>query len=279
MNKLLYGNIVKDKMLEELKEEVEQFKDKPILSIVQVGDSEASNRYIKNKIKACEKVGIKVNHLLCHPEASQSFMLSLIDELNKGYSSGIIVQLPLPKHLDAVEIGERILPEKDVDGFNSVNVGKTLLGIDSMVSCTPLGIMKIFEHYNIELKGKNVCIVGRSNIVGKPMASLLINAGATVTICNSHTKGIIDKTKKASIVILATGQAKHFNRHYFSNGQIIVDVGINFDENGKICGDADKEDIINNMDSVYLVPSPNGVGQTTVASLIYNTVKAYKNKR
>lgn len=276
-NIYLYGKEVKEAWLQEIKNEIKLYGLDPLLVIVQIGDSPDSNRYIKNKINSANKINMKTKLIKLPIETTQSDLLSLIDKLNKDIDvNGIIVQLPLPKHIDELAINKAIDPLKDVDGFTDVNVGRTLLGLDSIVSCTPLGILKIFDYYKIDLAGKDIVIIGRSNIVGKPMSSLLINKGATVTVCNSLTKDIKEKTKSADIVIVATGQTKLFKSDYFSNGQIIVDVGVNFDENGKQCGDIDTLDVMNNLNDIKLVPSPKGCGQTTVAGLIYNTLKVTK---
>lgn len=276
-NIYLYGNEVKEQWLKEIENEIIKYNLDPLLVIVQLGDCPDSNRYIRNKINSANKINMKTQLIKLSEETTQDELLSLIDNLNKDNNvNGIIVQLPLPKHIDELEVNKAISPLKDVDGFTDSNVGKTLLGIDSIVSCTPLGILKIFEHYNINLSGKDIVIIGRSNIVGKPMSSLLINKGATVTVCNSKTKNIKDKTKYADIIIVATGQTKYFDSTYFSNGQVIVDVGVNFDENGKQCGDVDTEDIMTNLNDIKLVPSPKGCGQTTVGALIFNTLKVTK---
>ena len=276
-NIFLYGNEVKEAWLKEIEKEMIDYKITPYLVIVQLGDSPDSNRYIRNKINSANKINMKTELIKLPEETTQEELLSIIDKLNKNtLVNGIIVQLPLPKHIDELSISEAILPIKDVDGFTDFNVGRTLLGLDSIVSCTPLGILKIFEYYNIDLKGKDVVIVGRSNIVGKPMSYVLINKGATVTVCNSKTKNLKEKTKSADIVIIATGQTKFFNSTYFSNGQILVDVGVNFDEEGKQCGDIDTNDVMSNLNNIKLVPSPKGCGQTTVGALIYNTLKVAK---
>lgn len=276
-NIFLYGNEVKEKWLKEVEAEMSKYDLDPLLVIVQLGDSPDSNRYIRNKINSAKKINMKTELIKLPETTTQEELLSIINRLNESNAvNGIIVQLPLPKHIDELAINKAILPIKDVDGFTDVNVGKTLLGLDSLVSCTPLGILKIFDYYNIDLSGKDVVIVGRSNIVGKPMSSLLINKGATVTICNSRTKSLKDKTNSADIVIIATGQTKFFNSSYFSNGQILVDVGVNFDEEGKQCGDIDTNDVMDNLDEIKLVPSPKGCGQTTVGALIFNTLKATK---
>lgn len=277
MNKFLYGNEVKEQWLNEIQGEMLKYNVTPRLVIVQVGDNPDSNRYINNKIKSAEKIKMETKLIKLADTIKEEELIKLIHELNEDKSvNGLIVQLPLPKHINELEVNKAISPIKDVDGFTDVNVGKTLLGLDSFVSCTPLGIMKIFNYYNIDLVGKDVVIVGRSNIVGKPMSSLLINNGATVTICNSKTKNLKDKTKSADIVILATGQTKFFNSNYFSNGQVLIDVGVNFDKYGKQCGDVDTEDVMGNLNFIKLCPSPKGCGQTTVSALLYNTLKAFK---
>lgn len=277
MNKFLYGNEVKEQWLNEIQDEMLKYNVTPRLVIVQVGDNPDSNRYINNKIKSAEKIKMETKLIKLADTIKEEELIKLIHELNEDKSvNGLIVQLPLPKHINELEVNKAISPIKDVDGFTDVNVGKTLLGLDSFVSCTPLGIMKIFNYYNIDLVGKDVVIVGRSNIVGKPMSSLLINNGATVTICNSKTKNLKDKTKSADIVILATGQTKFFNSNYFSNGQVLIDVGVNFDKYGKQCGDVDTEDVMGNLNFIKLCPSPKGCGQTTVSALLYNTLKAFK---
>lgn len=276
-NIYLYGNEVKEKWLSEIQDQMIKYNIDPLLVIVQIGDCPDSNRYIRNKINSANKINMKTKLIKLEEQTTQEELLSLIDDLNEDNEvNGIIVQLPLPKHIDELEVNKAISPLKDVDGFTDVNVGKTLLGLESIVSCTPLGILKIFEHYNVDLAGKDVVIIGRSNIVGKPMSSLLINKGATVTVCNSKTKNIKEKTKTADIVIVATGQTKYFDSTYFANGQVIVDVGVNFDENGKQCGDVHTEDIMTNLSDIKLVPSPKGCGQTTVGALIYNTLKVTK---
>lgn len=276
-NEFLYGKPVKEAWLDEIKEELIESKLTPSLAIIQVGDREDSNRYIRNKMKSAKKAGILVELIKLPEETTQEKLIEYINGLNNNILiNGIIVQLPLPNHIDEMDVNKTILPIKDVDGFTDTNVGKTLLGLDSMVSCTPLGIMKLFEYYNIDVYGKDVVVIGRSNIVGKPMSSLLINKGATVTICNSKTKNLKEKTQSVDIVIVATGQRKFFDSTFFSDYQIIVDVGVNFIEEGIQCGDVDTNDVISKLNNIKLVPSPNGCGQTTVAALLYNTLKADK---
>ena len=274
-NVFLYGTAVKKKWTEQIRCKIRGNKIIPKLAIIQVGDRPDSNLYIKNKIKLSNELNVYTNLIKLEENISEKDLLERIQKLNTNPNiNGIIVQLPLPDHIDEFKVHTAISPIKDVDGFNEVNVGKTLLGVDSLISCTPLGIMKLFNYYNIDLPGKNVVIVGRSNIVGKPMSTLLINKGATVTICNSKTKNLKDITKLADIVIIATGKAKYFNSKYFSDNQVIVDVGVNFDKFGKQCGDVDTDDLMSNLNNIKLVPSPNGCGQTTVSALFHNTVKA-----
>ena len=276
-NIFLFGNPVKQIWLEEIKKEMKEYCITPSLAIVQLGDKSDSNRYIRNKINSAKKINMITELIKLPEETTQEELLNLINKLNNNrFINGIIVQLPLPSHIDELAINKAILPVKDVDGFTDVNVGKTLLGLDSIVSCTPLGIMKIFDYYNIDVQGKDIIMVGRSNIVGKPMSSLLINKGATVTTCNSKTNNLKEKTKSADIVIIATGQTKFFDSTYFSNGQIIVDVGVNFTEEGIQCGDINTDDVMGKLNNIKLVPSPKGCGQTTVGALLYNTLKVAK---
>lgn len=276
-NIFLFGNPVKQIWLEEIKKEMKEYCITPSLAIVQLGDKSDSNRYIRNKINSAKKINMITELIKLPEETTQEELLNLINKLNNNrFINGIIVQLPLPSHIDELAINKAILPVKDVDGFTDVNVGKTLLGLDSIVSCTPLGIMKIFDYYDIDVQGKDIIMVGRSNIVGKPMSSLLINKGATVTTCNSKTNNLKEKTKSADIVIIATGQTKFFDSTYFSNGQIIVDVGVNFTEEGIQCGDINTNDVMSKLNNIKLVPSPKGCGQTTVGALLYNTLKVAK---
>lgn len=276
-NIFLFGNPVKQIWLEEIKKEMKEYCITPSLAIVQLGDKSDSNRYIRNKINSAKKINMITELIKLPEETTQEELLNLINKLNNNrFINGIIVQLPLPSHIDELAINKAILPVKDVDGFTDVNVGKTLLGLDSIVSCTPLGIMKIFDYYNIDVQGKDIIMVGRSNIVGKPMSSLLINKGATVTTCNSKTNNLKEKIKSADIVIIATGQTKLFDSTYFSNGQIIVDVGVNFTEEGIQCGDINTDDVMSKLNNIKLVPSPKGCGQTTVGALLYNTLKVAK---
>lgn len=285
MNKRIDGKKMAQIVADELKVKTTVLgageKPKVVVIKVETGNEQddfAAKKYVNNKHKyGTEKCNIDVEIVEKKYKTTQATLIRLIKLLNNDKSvHGIIVQSPLPPHIDELEVCKTISPSKDVDGFNPINVGLTLAGEDSFVSCTPLGIMKMFDFMNIDLKGKNVVVVGRSNIVGKPMVSLLINAGATVTCCNSSTKKLKNITKNADIVILAIGKAKYFNQKYFKDGQTIIDVGINFDNHGKMCGDVDIDSLDRNLKNINITPVPGGVGQMTVAMLMSNVVKSYE---
>ena len=243
-----------------------------------VGDDKASTIYVRNKSKACDEIGIEFTEHLLPENTTQTELLKLIDELNSNKEiNGILLQSPIPKHLDINEAFRRILPDKDVDGFNPVNVGKLVLGQNTFVSCTPFGIIKLLEEYNISLEGKNAVIIGRSNIVGKPMSQCLLNKNATVTICHSKTNNLKEFTKKADILVSAIGKPKFVTKDMVKEGAIVIDVGINRNLEGKVCGDVDFENI-KNMTS-YITPVPGGVGPMTIAMLMNNVVKATKIQR
>lgn len=249
----------------------------PKLAVIMVGDNPASKVYVKNKNKACEEVGIEYEEFLLEENTTQEELINLIKELNKREDiTGILLQSPIPAHLDINEAFRTISPEKDVDGFHPVNVGKLTLGQDTFVSCTPYGVMKMFEKYNIGLEGKNVVIIGRSNIVGKPLIQCCLNKNATVTVCHSRTKDLAEHTKKADIVIVAIGKAKFLKADMVKDGAVVIDVGINRGEDGKLCGDVDFENVCEKAS--YITPVPGGVGPMTIAMLMNNVIKAAKNK-
>lgn len=249
----------------------------PKLAVIMVGDNPASKVYVKNKSKACEEVGIEYEEFLLEENTTQEELINLIKELNKREDiTGILLQSPIPAHLDINEAFRTISPEKDVDGFHPVNVGKLTLGQDTFVSCTPYGVMKMFEKYNIGLEGKNVVIIGRSNIVGKPLIQCCLNKNATVTVCHSRTKDLAEHTKKADIVIVAIGKAKFLKADMVKDGAVVIDVGINRGEDGKLCGDVDFENVCEKAS--YITPVPGGVGPMTIAMLMNNVIKAAKNK-
>lgn len=263
---------------EELKEKVSTFSRRPCLCVVQIGNNAASNSYIKGKKRDCEEVGIEFEHkhFSDYKDYSQEDMINVIKILNEcKMIDGIIIQLPIPDKYDVEELQKCISPEKDVDGFRK----------DSCFDpCTPNGIINWLDYNNYDFKGKDVTVVGRSKIVGKPLVNMLIDKGATVTCCNSKTKNLVAKTRIANLVVCAIGKANYFNEAYFSSGTIIVDVGINRDEEGKLCGDVDKEQIdnmhlmgdIKGEDLIYITPVPGGVGLLTRLALMENVAKAYK---
>ena len=280
MYNLIDGKEVSKKIKEEVRKEVEILKQKninPKLAVIMVGKDKASEVYVRNKSKACESTGIEFEEFLFDENISMEELLETIDRLNKDDSiNGILLQSPIPKHLDELKAFNRITPEKDVDGFNPVNVGNLSIGRDCFISCTPYGIVKLLEHYNIEVEGKNAVIIGRSNIVGKPMIQCLLNKNATVTVCHSRTKNLEEYTKKADILIVAIGKPKFVTSDMVKDGAVVIDVGINRPEDGKICGDVDFETV--KEKASYITPVPGGVGPMTIAMLLYNLVKATKKQ-
>lgn len=247
----------------------------PKLAVIMVGDNPASKVYVRNKSKACEEVGIEYEEFLLDEKTTQKDLISLIEELNERKDiTGILLQSPIPAHLDINEAFRTISPKKDVDGFHPVNVGKLALGQDTFVSCTPYGVIKMFEEYKIDLEGKNVVIIGRSNIVGKPLIQCCLNKNATVTVCHSRTKDLAEYTKRADIIIVAIGRAKFLKAEMVKDGAVVIDVGINRGEDGKICGDVDFENV--SKKASYITPVPGGVGPMTIAMLMNNVIKAAK---
>ena len=274
------GKAFSQTVLEKIKEEHSQLKEKygkPAgLAVVIVGNNPASQVYVKNKIRACENVGFYSENIELDENISEKELLQEIDKLNKNDRiDGILVQLPLPAHINELKIIDSISPEKDVDGFHVSNIGKMVIGDETgFLSCTPYGIMQLLEEYKIEIAGKDAVIIGRSNIVGKPMALMLIQKGATVQICNSRTKDLRKKLNKADIIIVAAGVPKLLKKEDVKEGAVVIDVGINRVD-GKICGDVDYEEVAEKTS--YITPVPGGVGPMTIASLIKNTFKSYKN--
>ena len=276
---LLDGKILSAKIKEEVKVEVTQIvKEKnitPGLAVILVGNDAASATYVASKAKACKDAGIySVVHEM--PESiTQEELLDTINMMNNNPKlDGILVQLPLPKHIDTTTVLEAINPLKDVDGFHPYNVGRMVSNLDSFLPATPFGVMRMFEEHNIELSGKDVVVIGSSDIVGKPMASLLINRKATVTVCNSRTKDLKAHTSKADIVIIAVGVPYLLKEDMVKDGAIVIDVGINRLDTGKLVGDADFEGLKNKCS--FLTPVPGGVGPMTIAMLLKNTIKAAK---
>lgn len=274
------GKAFSQTVLEKIRKEHSQLKEKygkPAgLAVVIVGNNPASQVYVKNKIKACENVGFYSENIELDENISEKELLQEIDKLNKNDRiNGILVQLPLPAHINELKIIDSISPEKDVDGFHVSNIGKMVIGDETgFLSCTPYGIMQLLEEYKIEIVGKDAVIIGRSNIVGKPMALMLIQKGATVQVCNSRTKDLRKKLSKADIIIVAAGVPKLLKKEDVKEGVVVIDVGINRVD-GKICGDVDYEEVAEKTS--YITPVPGGVGPMTIASLIKNTFKSYKN--
>lgn len=261
-----------------LKKDVDELKKNgihPKFAVILVGDDPASKIYVRNKNRACEEIGIEYEEYLLKDDVSMEELLSLIDKLNEDKTiNGILLQSPLPKHLDINEAFKRINYKKDVDGFNPINVGKLALGQDCFVSCTPYGVIKMLDAYNIPIEGKKAVIIGRSNIVGKPLIQCLLSKNATVTVCHSKTKDIENITKDADIVVTAMGKPKFLKANMVKEGATIIDVGINRMNNGKLCGDVDFENV--SEKAGYITPVPGGVGPMTIAMLMENIVKAAK---
>ena len=280
MAELLDGKKLAKQIREELKGKCKELKEKwknPRLAVVMVGDNKASQVYVKNKSKVCEETGIDFEEHILPACTKMEELLELIEKLNNDETiHGILVQSPLPKGLDANEAFRTISPKKDVDGFNPINVGKLSLNQDCFVSCTPYGIIKMLEAYNIEIEGAHAVIIGRSNIVGKPLAQCLLNKNATVTICHSRTKNLKELTKQADILIAAIGKAKFVTEDMVKEGATVIDVGINRMDDGKLLGDTDFENIKDKVS--YITPVPGGVGPMTIAMLMHNVVKAAKQQ-
>lgn len=268
--KILDGKALALKIRAELKDKIAALHKKIGLAVVLVGSDPASQIYVRNKIKACEEVGIQSYSYVLPETATQKEVEDLLDELaTSKHIDGILLQLPLPKGLNGESAMAHIPVEKDVDGFSAENLGLLALNKDGMVSCTPFGVMKILENDGIELTGKNAVVIGRSDTVGKPMAMLLLNANATVTVCHSKTKNLKEICKQADLIVCAIGKAKFVTADMVKDGAVVVDVGINRDENGKICGDVDFENV--KEKTSYITPVPGGVGPMTITMLMYNT--------
>lgn len=273
---IVFGSELAKRLKDNLKEEVNSFKEKPRLAIILIGDNEASLSYIKSKEKACSYVDID-SVLYHYNDIEQDNLIKLIKELNSDNNiHGILLQLPLPKHLDERMIINTIDPNKDVDGLTDINMGKLFTGQESFVPCTPLGIIQILKEMKVELEGKNVCVIGRSNLVGLPLSRLLTKYDATVTLCHSKTKNLKDISSKADIVIVAIGKPKYIDNTYIKNGAYVIDVGINRVDN-HLCGDVDFDDVKDKVAAI--TPVPKGVGPMTVCMLMYNVIKAFKIRR
>ena len=276
MYQILDGKKVSQKVKDELKIKVAELKAggiEPSLAVIIVGNDSASKVYVANKEKACEYVGIRSEKFALPEETTQEELLELISELNgRKDINGILCQLPLPKHINEETILNSIAVEKDVDAFHPVNVGKIMIGNFDFLPCTPAGVMELLDDAGIDLNGKECVVIGRSNIVGKPQAMLLLHKNATVTICHSRTKDLKEVCKRADVLVVAVGRAKMVDASYIKDGAVVIDVGMDRDENGKLCGDVDFESACTKAS--YITPVPGGVGPMTIAMLMKNAVTA-----
>lgn len=276
---IIDGKKVSAEVKENVKQLTEQLKKNhnitPGLAVVIVGDDPASRVYVNNKKKACEAVGFKSEEYALPAETTQEELLDLVNTLNnKEDINGILVQLPLPKHLDDKAVIAAIRSDKDVDAFHAVNVGKIMLGEYDFLPCTPAGVMEMLHSYNITVEGKECVVIGRSNIVGKPMGMLLLHENGTVTICHSRTKNLAEVCRRADILVAAVGIPKFVKADMVKDGAVVIDVGMDRDENGKLCGDVDFENVKDKCS--FITPVPGGVGPMTIATLMKNTLKACK---
>ena len=275
---LIDGKELAKKIRANLKTEVDKLKQQgiiPKLAVIMVGDDKASSVYVRNKSRACNEIGIEFEEFLKGQDTTQEELLSLIQELNKREDvHGILLQSPIPQHLDIREAFNLIDYKKDVDGFNPVNVGRLSIGEDAFISCTPHGVIRMLEEYNIPIEGKRAVIIGRSNIVGKPLIQCLLSKNATVTVCHSKTQNIGEITKEADVLIAALGRPKFVKEDMVKPGAVVIDVGINRNDEGKLVGDVDFENVAKKAS--YITPVPGGVGPMTIAMLMENVVKAAK---
>ena len=277
---IIDGKKLAKKIREELKKECDELKEKniyPKLAVIMVGNNPASKVYVRNKSKACDEIGIKYEEYLLKEDTTQDELIELIKKLNENKEiNGILLQSPIPAHLNINQAFKAITYLKDVDGFTPSSIGKLSIGEDTFISCTPYGVIKMFEEYDIDLTGKNVVILGRSNIVGKPLIQCCLNKNATVTVCHSKTKDLEEYTKRADILISAIGKSKFVKQEMVKNGVVVIDVGINRGEDGKLTGDVDFENV--EKKASYITPVPGGVGPMTIAMLMNNVIKATKEQ-
>ena len=277
MAEIISGKIVSAAVRENLTEQIKEFKEKtsivPGLAVILVGDDPASAVYVKNKHKGCLEVGINSYEITMPRETTEEELLNKIAELNSDDSvHGILVQLPLPKHISEEKVINSISPEKDVDAFHPTNVGKIMIGNHTFLPCTPAGVMELLHYYNVDIAGKECVVIGRSNIVGKPMLMLLLAENGTVTVCHSKTKNLSEITKKADILVVAIGRANFVGSDMVKEGAVVIDVGINRLENGKLCGDVDYDAV--KEKASMITPVPGGVGPMTITMLLKNTLSA-----
>ena len=276
MAKIIDGKAISAEIKEDLKEKVAEYKKQGVeitLAVVKVGNDPASAVYVRNKEKACEYVGITSRTLALPEETTEEELLKVVNDLNEDKAvNGILVQLPLPKHIDESKVLLAIDSNKDVDGFHPVNVGKMVIGEETFLPCTPAGIIEMLKRTDVEISGKECVVIGRSNIVGKPMSMLMLKENATVTIAHSRTKDLKEVTKRADILIAAIGKAKFVTADYVKEGAVIIDVGMDRDENGKLCGDVDFDSV--SQVASAITPVPGGVGPMTVTMLLVNCLRS-----
>ena len=269
------GKEIAKKIKDKIKQEAESLEKKPGLAVIIIGENPASKIYIKHKERACEYVGFYSEKIELPEETTENGLLDIVEKLNKDDKiHGILVQLPLPEHIDEDKIISAINPEKDVDGFHPISMGNLLIGKKGFIPCTPKGIIKLIESAGVDIQGKDAVVIGRSNIVGKPIAMLLMRKNATVTICHSKTKNIKEVCKRADILVVAIGRANFVTEDMVKEGAVVIDVGINRLENGKLAGDVDYENVKNKVS--FITPVPGGVGPMTIAMLMQNTLDSYK---
>ena len=280
MAQLIDGKKISNEIKDELKEEVAELKEKGVsicLAVIQVGDDPASSVYVRNKKRACAYIGIESKAFELLENTTEEELVSLVEELNGDPSvNGILVQLPLPAHINEDRIIRTISPDKDVDGFHPVSVGRLWIGEKGFLSCTPAGIIQLLKRSGIEIEGKECVVIGRSNIVGKPMAALLLRENGTVTVAHSRTKNLKDVAKRADILIVAIGKKQFITSEYVKNGAVVIDVGMHRDENNHLCGDVDFDDV--EPVASAITPVPGGVGPMTITMLLYNTLIAAKRR-
>ncbi|GAA0458098.1 bifunctional 5,10-methylenetetrahydrofolate dehydrogenase/5,10-methenyltetrahydrofolate cyclohydrolase [Alkalibacillus silvisoli] len=276
--KVMYGSTVARHIRTDLEGTVLKLKEKeitPKLTVIIIGDNPASETYVRMKKKAAEKIGIQSTILELPSDTTEQYLLSIIQDLNQDLSThGILVQLPLPDHINEKKVLDAVSPDKDVDGFHPINVGRLSISQEAFYPCTPLGIMKLLDFYGVQMKRKHVVVIGRSNIVGKPIGQMLLNEDATVTYCHSKTEDLFEYTKQADILIVAVGKAHLITKEAVKKGAVVVDVGNTFLDSGKVVGDVVFDNLLGHAS--HITPVPKGVGPMTITMLLYNTIEAAK---
>ena len=273
MYKIMDGKLIKRQILEELKNKVSEMEEKPSLVVIQIGDNDASNVYIKQKAKMADYIGYGYRHIKLDENVSEEEVLKIIDELNQDKKvNGVMVQMPLPRHINTDKVQNAVIPSKDVDGLSDYNAGLLFHNKEALYSCTPYGVMELFKRYNISLEGRHAVVVGRSNLVGKPMAMLLLRENGTVTICHSKTQDMKEITRQADILVVAIGKPKFVDETYVKEGAVVIDVGIHRNAENKLCGDVDFDKVAPHTSAI--TPVPGGVGPMTIAMLMNNCVSS-----